>query len=566
MLTILINWTYIGGITLIVGSACMQALTKAFRSDYRYGIFHMVFAGIMVTTCYAQIFSLFTGVGLLANVILLLFCLCYLIMGKGSIRQVFSGFGSDGTPVIRTRIGILVAVIAVICFALASSGPAKLIDTDWYHAQTIRWIEEYGCVKGIANLFTSLGFNSSQHYFDALFSMKFLFGQSMKGTGGFFGLLLFLHGWSRLVKVRKSGGHIADAMAVAEIVYVIIITAFFTDPYTDTLPNCLSFFILTEWIALLEEKEADVFPYAYLCILAVFATVVKTSAVIMILLVIQPAVILIKHKEWKKIIGYLVIGIAVAVPFFLTNIRTSGYLVYLASGVDLFDVPWKIDVEILKHSVDSMIHDARGVNKTMEEVMNAGLTWIPDWFRNDSLSHQILYLAILAVMVFDWTMIIINLVKRQKQDGKMLLVRGVVYLSLIYWLMTIPQVKYCWAYLLAPLALVPAYYLRHMQGRLRWLVWGSGALAAGVLLMYTAFYSYRTMGYIRTAIPDYLIWQADYERHEMKPVKKDSHTFFVREEEGDILCGYYVFPYLHDEEILESLVVGESLRDGFYLK
>lgn len=556
----------------------MRAMVKAFDSKYQYGIFHIMFTGIGVTTLYAQIISLFSGVGLWANVFLIAICLCGFLAGKKNMVQEWRIMNQQLFETIskkRLYLGILVTVLAMVCFALASAGPAKLIDTDWYHAQTIRWIEEYGCVKGVANLFTSLGFNSSQHYFDALFSMKFLFGQSLKGTGGYFGLLLFLHGWFRLLNIRRGDRTIGDiitpanAMAAAEIVYVIIITAFFTDPYTDTLPNCLSFFILTEWIALLEEKgegkKEEVFPYAFLCILAVFATVVKTSAAILILLVIQPAIMLIQNKEWKKIGGYLLIGLLSAVPFFLTNIKTSGYLVYLASGVDLFDVPWKIDVEVLRYSVDSMIHDARGVNKTMEEVLDVGLRWIPDWFRNESISHQILYLAVLGVFLFDVMLFIKDMIVKRKQDIQHLLVRGVIYLSLFYWLMTIPQVKYSWTFLLAPLVLVPAYYIRRERGLFSLLTKAVGVLAAGVLLLYAGFYTYRTIGYIKTAVPDYLVKQADYEHHSMASVEIGGLTFYIRDEESDILCGYYVFPYINDESVLESLEVGESLKDGFYI-
>ena len=84
--------------------------------------------------------------------------------------------------------------------------------------------------------------------------------------------------------------------------------------------------------------------------------------------------------------------------------------------------------------------------------------------------------------------------------------------------------------------------------------------------MYVGFYGMRTLRYVREALPNTLVRQADYQRYEMKPVEKDGHTFYVREEGGAIVCGYYVFPYLNDEELLDSLVTGEKLSDGFSLK
>lgn len=572
MIVVLINWVYIMLTTYLVGNGCMRLLEYFFRKEkgsWKRPIFYDLFAGIMCTTCYAQVYSLFGGVGIYANVGLLVFCLIYFVVYKKKVADEFAGWlktqNTETAPLVKKAL-ICVMVFGTAAYALASSGAPKLIDTDWYHAQTIRWIEEYGCVKGVSNLFYSLAFNSAQHYFDALYSMKSVFGVSLHATGGYFGLLLFFHGIIRLAGFKSHKRHIADGLALAELVYTIIVTAFYADPYTDTLPNCLVFFILTEWLVLLETKEKEDFPYAFLCIFGVFATVVKTSVVMVVLLVISPAVLLIKNKSWGKIAGYILTGILTAVPFFITNVRVSGYLVYLASALDFFDVPWKIDIEIVKYSVASMIHDARAVNATMDEALNSGLAWVPIWFRNESASHRILYLAVAFLLIFDIVGTIWNVVKKRTIELDMLLPRVIVMIGLVYWFFTIPQVKYCWVFLLFPLVVVPMIYLEKFkeQGRIGKAAAVAASLTgAAMLLMYTGFYGLRTLGYVKEALPDRLLMQADYQRHEMKPVMKDGHTFYVREEGGAIVCGYYVFPYLNEEEILDSLVVGEELSDGF---
>ena len=560
MVTVIINWIYIAVTTYIVGNAGMRLFYRLFfKGDKacRRTPFYDLFAGIMCTTCYAQIYSLFGGVGRMANLLLLAFCLIYIIFfGKRMWEEL--------NPSLSIR--LLWCLPLLLLFALASSGAPKLIDTDWYHAQTIRWIEEYGCVTGVANLFYSLGFNSAQHYFDALYSMKDLFGQSMHATEGYFGCLILLHGLCRLVGVKKHKRHIADALAVTEVIYSIIETAFFADPYTDMLPNCLVFFILTEWFILLEDEEEEPFPYAFLCVLGVFATVVKTSVAMIILLVIRPAIRLMKRKAWKEIVGYLLTGILVAVPFFITNVKTSGYLVYLASFADWFEVPWKIDVEILKYSVDSMVHAARAVDMPMEEALHGGLSWVNVWFKNESVSHKILYLAIFGLLLLDLAGLIGRVLRKEKIELPMLLPRVIVFIGLVYWFFTIPQVKYCWAFLLFPLAVIPGIYLEKAKGWKRKIVYLAAAGAGVVLLLFGGFYTLRTLGYVAEAVPKDLLKQADYAKYEMKPVVKDGLTFYVREEGGAVACGYYVFPYLNDEELLNRLVVGDELKDGFSLQ
>lgn len=575
MIVVLINWIYITITTYITGNACLRLLEHLFRRErgnWHRTPFYDLFAGIMCTTCYAQVYSLFGSVGLGANIGLLAFCLIYIVVFGKKVAGEFGGwFGRkrDELPSFIKSALICVLILGTAAYALATSGAPKLIDTDWYHAQTIRWIEEYGCVTGVANLFYSLGFNSAQHYFDALYSMKAVFGVSLHATGGYFGILLLFHGLIRLAGWKTHKRHIGDGLAFAEVVYTVIVTAFFADPYTDTLPNCLVFFILTEWITLLETEEEEDFPYAFLCIFGVFATVVKTSVVMVVLLVIRPAIKLIKDKSWGKIAGYICTGIIIAVPFFITNVRVTGYLVYLASAVDLFDVPWKIDIEIVKYSVASMIHDARAVNATMDEALNSGLAWVPTWFKNDSASHRILYLAVCFLLVFDIAGTIFSLVKKKAVEVSMLLPRLVVMIGLVYWFFTIPQVKYCWVFLLFPLVVVPMIYLEKLRdyGKIGKSAVMVASLAGGaVLLMYVGFYGLRTLGYVKEALPNNLVRQVDYQRHEMKPVEKDGHTFYVREEGGAIVCGYYVFPYLNEEELLDRLVTGEKLSDGFSLE
>ncbi|MBD5454354.1 MAG: hypothetical protein HDR30_08600, partial [Lachnospiraceae bacterium] len=162
MITVLINWIYIAITTYLSGNACMRLLERLFRKEggnWRRAPFYDLFAGIMCTTCYAQIYSLFGGVGVGANIGLLAFCLIYLALFRKKIANELGSWfveKRDELPSFIKKVLICVLIFGMAAYALATSGAPKLIDTDWYHAQTIRWIEEYGCVTGVANLFYSL--------------------------------------------------------------------------------------------------------------------------------------------------------------------------------------------------------------------------------------------------------------------------------------------------------------------------------------------------------------------------------------------------------------------------
>ena len=570
MLSIIGNWIYIGILASVMGFALMQGYTVLFakldkkEQSKEYGFMHVLLAGILGTTLYAQVFSLFYRVNMEANILLIVMLAAYALWQRKYIvsilriwKEDFSGLGKGRTVVWA------ILILAVFAFALSGAGPAKLIDTDWYHAQTIRWIEEFGCVKGVANLFYALGFNNAQHYFDALFSMVWVLGQSMKGTGGFFGLIMFAHGLFRVAGWKKHSRHIADVLAVWEMAYSIIVTAFYTDPYVDTLPNIIVLFIVTEWIALLEERNEDTLWYGFYCLLAVFAVVCKTSVAPVVLLTVYAVYLLVRQKKAMQILWYVGIGFLMAVPFVVTNIITSGYPVYLLTAVNLFDAKWKIDPGVLQYCVDDMVAAARNVAASHDEVLHCGLKWVPDWFMAESISHQILYLAIVIIVLFDLVLVGIALCKKKDVDFAMLWPRICVYIGLVYWFFTIPQVKYCWSFLILATALAPVYYLEKKSAP-PFVLKGIMMLSLLMLLMYAGFYGLRTLGYMRDYAPDYLVKQADYKNNILTPVEKDGQTFYIRFDGGDIVCGYHAFPYLDNVDDLEQLVVGECLKDGFY--
>lgn len=571
MISILVNWIYMGILVLLMGTAVMQGYLWMMKKvnkgveNTSFNIGHVFFAGILGTTLYAQIFSLFYRVNLEANILLVMLLLIYTIWQKkylagcakrGMAELAFLGKGK------WIVYGLILA--AIVAFALSAAGPAKLIDTDWYHAQTIRWIEEYGCVKGVANLFYALGFNNAQHYFDALFSMECFMGQSLRGTGGFFGLVIFIHGLLRVCKWKQHSHHMADMLAVWEVAYSIIVTAFFADPYVDTLPNIIVLFILTEWFALLEEKSEDTIWYGFYCLLAVFATVCKTSVAMIVLLTAYPVYLFIRQKKTVQIPVYLLTGFCIALPYLITNVVTTGYLVYLFSALDLFDVPWKIDPSVLQYSVDNMVAFARMPSKPMEEALNCGLAWVTDWWSRESISHQVLYIAIVLFVAYDLLYTLFAFVRKKNVDYSMFLPRICVYAGLVYWFFTIPQVKYCWAFLIFPVAVIPMFYWEKADKKL--VNKGLMLVSLALLFMYSGFYSLRTLGYMKDSIMNYPIRQADYENHVFNTVEINGHTFYTKIDNGDIVCGYYIFPYIDNKDDLDRLVVPDRLGEGFYFE
>lgn len=108
----------------------------------------------------------------------------------------------------------------------------------------------------------------------------------------------------------------------------------------DLLALGLVFYIMIKWVSYLEENVKNLDAYACLCLLGVYAVSVKLSAAMKVLLTIMPAVGLIRKKEWKDVIKYIVIGIVIILPFLIRNVIISGYLIYPYPEIDLFNADW----------------------------------------------------------------------------------------------------------------------------------------------------------------------------------------------------------------------------------
>ena len=621
MISVLLNWLYMAIITYMMGSLCL------FLFGITQGVVCRIFTGILFVTCYAQIFSLFQPLSLWANVGLLCMAILSVILCRKSLLFPLHGtlLNDEGLspdcavrPLERKNkiLTILIVAFFVLLFALCTAGPTRQYDTNYYHAQTIHWLEEYGCVKGAANLFDPLANNNAGHYFDAIFSTKFLTGHSLHTTGGFFGLLIWLHGFklcacgckkllfgrknigrisvdeetckngkkkndtdSRESILRKKNSMLYTGLGLAEMAYSVIMTAYYADPYTDILPNVLVFFVISEWIAEMTKKENDLKKITLLAVLALFAAICKLTVWPIALLLIVPLIRLVKNRNWKCLLCLFGVSLFTVLPTFATNAFISGYILYPVYFLDILNVPWKLDVGVLKWNVSSAVEFARLRTTDPFHPLNTGLSWFPFWLEKQATVHRVLYAYVLILFGTD----VVSSLRKFLQhslcafDRKLLGLRVVCYVTLVYWFFTMPELRFVWSCVFVVVATIPASLVTcHKQEspepatpraiknrKIPLLLWGTGI---GLILLYTSLYGIRSLGYAYGGIKHALVVQADYDRQKGKTVRINGKEF-VNEVIGEpYVCGYYLFPYFGNFSEESRLMVGDSIRDGFYFR
>lgn len=199
------EWAYMATLSFLMGFACLAPFRKKGGCQIHSAVTYMM-AGLLVLNVYAEYFSLFAGVGFWASLIAVFAAVIGGMLLRRDLADFFkisktqacqkkterSDEGLENSKSLWRKknkaVWLLYAGLTLL-FAYGSSRGYMHYDTGLYHAQAIRWIEEYGVVPGLANLHSRFGYNSASFALSAFFSETWLIGRPMHCVAGFFALL-----------------------------------------------------------------------------------------------------------------------------------------------------------------------------------------------------------------------------------------------------------------------------------------------------------------------------------------------------------------------------------------
>lgn len=548
MLTILLNWIYILFTCCCVGFFFFWIVEKRLH----YSVKHMdsiLMAGLVIVTIYAQSFSLVYRVNVEANIVLSVFSIVICVLLRKQMKQ----FLKERLVNLSLLSRILIPLLLVLWSFFASRG-YMVPDMDIYHGQSIRWIEEYGVVKGLGNLHCRFGYNSSLFAVSALYSMKFLLGRSMHAVNGLIAFILSLTALDLGKAFRRRKMQLSDYARVGAIYYLTTIYDEIIAPSSDYAVMCVIFFIVIKWLTQLEkeneEERNSIVPYALLCVMGVYAITLKLTAGLILLLTVKPACLLIKKKRWKEIGIYLALGLATAAPWMTRTVIITGWLFYPFADLDLFSVDWKIVDESIIRSDSYLIRIWAKAANTLEDTSLR--SWFPHWFRNAlSSTERLLIAADFTACAATAVIAVVIFVKKRWHQLDILLVMGTVCCCYLFWQFSAPMIRYGYAYVLLLAALVGGYILEKMK---------LAKVAYFVLVLYGGYKLYICYDYIALfrTWPNY-IWSETYENYEVESYEIDGVTFYYSPFEGP--TGYDAFPSAPTRAEME--LRGEGLKDGF---
>ena len=553
MLIVFLSFIYLGLTSFLMGTGIKILVEKIFSYEIK-DFTSLCFAGLGFSTVYSGIFSLFYKVGALANLLLCFLCILICIFGRKSLLQ----YWEEGKERITGK-KLIYWLFITLLFSYGSSRGYLHFDTGLYHAQAIRWIEEYGVVPGLANLHCRLAYNSSAFVLTALYSFQFLLGRSLHTVSGFMALLLALKALELKHIFHKKKVMISDFVKVSALFYLSVIYTEMMSPASDYFAMILLFFILIRWIELEERRVKEITPYCLLCVLLAVTVTIKLSAAIMLLLVIKPAFYLLKEKKYMEIGIYLGSGLAAVFPYLARNVILSGWLVYPFAGVDLFSVDWKIPVgEVLYDSEEIKVY-AKG----MTDVLLKDLPmeqWLPGWFSALKTLEKLWVCSSLLSIGLVLLAALYYIAKRQREKYPYLFLGMILITGYLFWQVGTPLVRYGYIYILAfPFYTVGIWYDLLLKNRKKTYVlfW--------IFLLGLGLYKGKNLvqDIVRYGKQDNYVWQQDYHTGEVKTYEVEGKEFYIPMEQGQI--GYEKFPGVPYERY-DFELRGEDLKEGFRRK
>ena len=553
MIPVLITWIWILICSYLWGHLAIRIINRILRKNVDITLEFTIILGIGVLAIYAETFSLFSGVGLLANLLMLVVDIFVIAKWREVLVIRIKKLTSE-----KRNVWYVIIIIIFSYISMTYMFEVVTYDTGLYHSQAVQWIEEYGVVPGLGNLHHRFAYNSAIMCLQALFSMKFLFGQQLHCVNGFMLILFTSYAVTSMKFVKNKRIYISDFLRVAFFIYYNMDTSF-SSLGSDLISLCLVIYIVIKYVEGIEDDISNIEYYCYLSILALIAVSFKLSVALIVLIVIYPAYMLIKDKNWKLIIKLISLGVVLTLPFLIRNIIISGYIVYPFPKLDLFSYDWKMNKYVC-------LWDAKEVKSWGQGVCDTNLSptfreWFEIWINRQSNANKCLFFASIIISVLLVVISIVNYIK--EKDLRKPVLSVTVLGMLIYWFTGAPLMRYGIVFTIIPVLIFVGLLFSMLQSRLK-------KITIISTLFIICIMGIRIFPFVSHVInfrisSDIVYYQVGHEPFEFTKAELDRVEIYIPEN-GDRIgdCAFPSTPYINNLELIE--LRGNDLSDGFRIK
>ena len=273
MLLILISWMYIAFTLLIWGTAGNQWL----KTQVRIPLVKTIL-GLGLVTFFAGVWAFFGRIHWEFHLALLVLNVFlgwrYYPLWKRAVFQSYLRFQAWSWPLK----GYFV-VVSLLLLAQCASAP-YVIDNESYYIQNIKWLNEYGLVKGLINLHFFLGQLSGWHIAQSAFNFSFLYDRfnDLSGLLLWYGFAFAMERLSIYFERKKR----IDLVVGLFPLTALLLFQFVSAPSPDVVVYVLSFLIF--YLFITEFHHPTRATFVQLTFLVLFTLLAKNTALTLALL------------------------------------------------------------------------------------------------------------------------------------------------------------------------------------------------------------------------------------------------------------------------------------------
>lgn len=316
MLLIILSWIYILITTIHLGY-CLDKLINLNNNNFVI----TAFLGLFSTTIIATIWAIFGRINIEFHIFLLVLNIIIFILNKSKVFEIYNKFIAE-FKCLNYSLQLFLLGITLLIIAQCAAKP-YIIDNESYYIQTIKWINEYGFVKGLANLHIFFGQTSGWHIAQSVFNFSFIYS-NFNDLSGFCLMLGIIFAVFKLNSFFDNGIKIYLIVGLLPIANVLLFQ-FISAPSPDLPVYIFSFVIFFYFVEYFNKPSVQKFNL--LVILSLFVVFIKPTAIAIVLIPFLFYVANFKLLKYKLAISF-VLSVLVVALFVIKNTIITGYPLY----------------------------------------------------------------------------------------------------------------------------------------------------------------------------------------------------------------------------------------------
>ncbi|MFN3754853.1 LIC_10190 family membrane protein [Flavobacterium sp.] len=316
MTLILLSWLYVFFTSIVVGIG----FSKLFRIQSLTVVITSIL-GLFGITLLASSWAIFGPINVGFHFFLLILSLGFGFGFKTELKEIIKSTLLQFNT-FSLSIKILFGISSLLILAQSATLPF-IVDNETYYIQTIKWLNEYGFVPGLANLHLFLGQTSGWHITQSVYSFSFLY-DSLNDLNGYLFLMGNFWAFQKLHSYFSDGNRMDLVFGLLPLAYVFLFQ-FISAPSPDLVVYFIGFIIFSLYLELQLDFKLEKF--SIITALVLFVIYNKITAVVLLLL---PLIFFVKYAALLKnqLIRLQLLSGLVLFLFSVKNILLTGYPFY----------------------------------------------------------------------------------------------------------------------------------------------------------------------------------------------------------------------------------------------